>query len=120
MIVTFLPFTPGTVAALENIVTKNGNQKTENEERLIFVNKTAKMLKYINNNRILWEVFPRIDGNKYVITSAVNVPLSGPETYMFAADENGDIVSFFELPGSYRGGLEHKKCFDYIGYDIDG
>ena len=47
------------------------------------------------------------------------MPYTGPETYMFGADENGDIISWEELSGSYRGGLEHRSCFHNIGYDIN-
>jgi len=81
-------------------------------------NRTARKIKNVNDHQILWEVLPRIDGHKYVITSASNVQFTGPETYMFASDENGNIVDWCELPGSYRGELDHKKCFEYINYKI--
>lgn len=79
----------------------------------------AVKIKNINETKILWSVFPRISGHKLVITSAQSVPYTGPETYMFGADENGNIVSWEELPGSYRGDLEHRFCFLNIGYDIN-
>jgi len=79
-------------------------------------NRTARKIKDVNNHQILWEVLPRIEGNKYVITSTSNVQFTGPETYMFAADEKGNIIDWGELPGSYRGKLDHKKCFESIGY----
>lgn len=82
-------------------------------------NKVARKIKNINNHQVLWEVLPRIDGNKYVITSTSNVQFTGPETYMFAADEKGNIIDWGELPGSYRGGLDHKKCFECIGYSTN-
>ena len=83
------------------------------------MNKVAYKIKEFPNNKILWEVLPRIDGNKYVLTSATNVQFSGPETYMFAADEKGNIIDWCELPGSYRGGLDHKTCFESIGYSTN-
>lgn len=46
----------------------------------------------------------------YVVVSATVVPGSGPETYMFASDEDGNVLSWGELPGSFRGGLDHKKA----------
>jgi hypothetical protein len=82
--------------------------------------KCAVKIKFIKSDQILWEVFPRIQGHKYVITSATNVQFSGPETYMFAADEKGNIIDWSELPGSYRGGLDHKTCFESIGYSTNG
>lgn len=80
------------------------------------MSKFATKIKDLSDNKILWEVLPRIEGNKYVVTSASNVLFSGPETYMFAADEEGEIIDWCELPGSYRGSLDHKKCFNNIGY----
>ena len=81
-------------------------------------NRTARKIKDVNNHQILWEVLPRIEGNKYVITSTSNVQFTGPETYMFAADEKGNIINWGELPGSYRGELNHQKCFENINYQI--
>lgn len=82
-------------------------------------NRTARKIKNMNNRQILWEVTPKIDGHKYVITSATQVEFTGPETYMFGADENGEIVDWCELPASYRGELNHKKCFENIGYKVN-
>lgn len=81
-------------------------------------NRIAIKIKNVKSNQILWEVMPRIEGHKYVITSASNVEFTGPETYMFAADEKGNIVDWCELPASYRGELDHKKCFENINYKI--
>jgi hypothetical protein len=79
----------------------------------------AVKIKNINDSQILWSVFPRISGHKWIVTSAKNLPFTGPETYMFGADENGNIVDWSELEGSCRGTLEHKVCFQNIGYNID-
>ena len=38
----------------------------------------------------------------YVVVSAA-ITYSGPETYIFGADENGNVDSWLELPGSIRG-----------------
>jgi len=43
---------------------------------------------------------------EYVVVSATNVPFSGPETYIFPADKEGNVLSWCELPGSFRGGLD--------------
>ena len=43
--------------------------------------------------------------HQYVIVSAVSVPYSGPETYIFPADADGNIVDLDELSGSFRGGV---------------
>jgi len=83
------------------------------------MSKFATKIKQLQNDKILWEVFPRIDGNKYVITSASDVGPSGPETYVFPSNEKGEIIDWGELPGSYRGDLAHEKCFKNIGYKIN-
>ncbi len=81
-------------------------------------NKSAFKIKNISSHKILWEVMPRIDGNKYVITSTANTPLVGKEVYLFPADEKGNIIDWGELEGSYHGSLDHKKCFENIGYSV--
>ena len=83
------------------------------------MSKSATKIKELPNNKILWEVLPRIDGNKYVITSASDVGPSGPETYVFPSNQKGEIIDWGELPGSYRGDLVHEKCFEKIGYKIN-
>lgn len=105
---------------LENTATNPGILKTANVERLMMnkSNKNAFKIKDILHTKILWEVLPRIDGNKYVITSTSSNMITGLETYMFAADEEGNIIDWGELEGSYRGSLDHKKCFQNIGYSV--
>ncbi len=48
----------------------------------------------------------------YVIVSAVVALFSGPETYIFPADEKGEVVSWGELPGSFKGGLDHNFALE--------
>lgn len=44
----------------------------------------------------------------FVVISAADVMFSGPETYIFAANSDGEIVNWSELDGSYRGELTMK------------
>ena len=46
----------------------------------------------------------------YVVISATMVLWEGPETYIFAADETGEILSWSELPGSFKGGWSHNEA----------
>lgn len=55
---------------------------------------------------------------EYVVVSAVVARFSGPETYIFGADESGSVASWSELPGSFRGGLCHSTALENAGYDI--
>lgn len=55
---------------------------------------------------------------EWVVASAVNVPFSGPETYVFPANEDGEAVSFAEMEGSYRGGLDHGEALRGLGFEV--
>lgn len=48
---------------------------------------------------------------EHVVTSATTV-LGTPETYVFPSDENGDIVEWGELPGSFKGALDHDQAIE--------
>lgn len=65
-----------------------------------------------------YRVNPPLEGNEYVVVSAVVAMFSGPETYIFPADKNGKITSFGELEGSYRGGMSHESALGNAGYEI--
>jgi hypothetical protein len=58
--------------------------------------------------------------SEYVRVSASNVPRSGPETYIFLADERGEPINWLECEGSYRGGLDHAEALTNAGYEIVG
>ena len=66
------------------------------------------------------------DGNEtvvkhaHVIVSAVRVEFEGnkPETYIFGANEDGEIANWGELSGSFKGGLDHAKALKNAGYEI--
>lgn len=53
-----------------------------------------------------------------VVVSAVVAMFSGPETYIFPADESGAVVSWGELDGSFRGGLDHEAALRGAGYTV--
>jgi hypothetical protein len=53
---------------------------------------------------------------EYVIISAVNVPYSGPETFIFPSDKDGTTLSWGELSGSYKGGLDHETAIKNAGW----
>jgi hypothetical protein len=55
---------------------------------------------------------------EYVAVSAIISPFSGAETYIFPADKDGEIISWGELDGSYRGGLDHEQALLQGGYTI--
>ncbi len=53
----------------------------------------------------------------YVIVSAV-FAYSGPETYIFPANSKGEVVSWGELEGSFRGELDIKQALLNAGYKV--
>ena len=58
------------------------------------------------------------DDFAYVVVSAVNATYSGPETYIFGANETGDIIDWGELDGSFRGDLDHEEALRNAGYEV--
>lgn len=56
---------------------------------------------------------------KYVVVSAVNAFDTGrDETFIFPANEEGEIVSWGELEGSMNGTLSHAEALANAGYTI--
>ncbi len=40
------------------------------------------------------------------------------ETFIFPATADGKAISWGELPGSYKGGLDHAQALRGLGYEI--
>jgi hypothetical protein len=59
-----------------------------------------------------------IEPSDCVWVSAVTVPHTGPETYIFTSTEDGEVLDWAELPGSYRGGLDHAEALRRAGYEV--
>lgn len=55
---------------------------------------------------------------KYVATSATDVMLSGAETFIFPTDENGSVLDWSEMEGSFRGSLNHEQAILNAGWEI--
>ena len=67
----------------------------------------------------LYKLSDPLDGHTLVVVSAAVVPFSGPETYIFPANEQGEITDFGELNGSGRGYLDHREALSIAGYSIE-
>ena len=89
--------------------------------------KSAVAIKNIREARgraCLYKLSEPLVGYEYVVVSAAKDfkdqynNMIG-ETYIFGSDETGKIKSFLELPGSYKGGLDHQKALNDAGYDIN-
>lgn len=71
----------------------------------------------------LYKLAPPLSGYsgqtfEFVVVSATVVPYSGPETYIFGADEAGEIKEWAELEGSFKGGLDHEQALRGAGYEV--
>ena len=53
-----------------------------------------------------------------VIVSAAVAPLTGVSTYIFTANETGDVTDWGELDGSFRGALDHNAALRGAGYEV--
>lgn len=54
----------------------------------------------------------------HVVVSANNVPFGGPETYIFPSDADGNVEDWLELPGSFKGGMDHAEALANAGYEV--
>ena len=61
---------------------------------------------------------PPYDGIKYVIVATIITPPMGPETFIFRSDERFRVITWHELPGSYRGGTDRDKALAGLGYEV--
>lgn len=65
----------------------------------------------------VYRLDPPLNGVDYVWVSATST-YSGPETYIFASDADGAVLDWGELPGSFRGGLDHAEALRGAGYEV--
>lgn len=93
--------------------------------------KTATFIKAINSefdepayrDQKLYFLFPPLCSNSshmysYVVVSAISSSLIDPETYIFPSDEDGNVLNYEELTGSYRGGICHETALYAAGYTL--
>lgn len=65
-----------------------------------------------------WEKDTTKSVTEYVITSAAVVFGSGPETYIFPADADGNVIDWGEMSGSIRGYLNHEMAIREAGWAV--
>ena len=59
----------------------------------------------------------RVPATEHVFVSSV--VLNGePETYAFACDAEGTVLSWLELPGSMKGEVTHADVLRATGYEV--
>lgn len=91
--------------------------------------KTAKFLRKVedfNGDAALYKLSKPVilndeEKTSYVIVSSVYAPFTGPETYIFPADKDGEVLSWGELEGSFRGMSyrdDHEEALNNAGYKV--
>ena len=65
-----------------------------------------------------YHVSPPIEGFEYVWVSQANAIFTGWETYIFPADESGNVTDWGELDGSRRGYISPDGLMIELGYSI--
>jgi hypothetical protein len=83
--------------------------------------KTAELIKDVSGKfigcAVLYKLDPPLDGHVYVVASGVDAMFSGPETLIFPANKNGDVVDWGEIGGS-RGFMNPNAAIQDEGYEI--
>lgn len=87
--------------------------------------KTAKLIKPLEGftgNARLYELSEPVEYNGgktlFLVASATSAPFSGPETYLFPADSDGEVLNWGALPGSQRGTLDITQTLQDAGYTV--
>lgn len=81
---------------------------------------TATALSDINSRQVTWKCDPPLEGHEYVVSShslAHVLHIVPPETYIFPADKDGNITSWGELEGSFKGDWDHVQALKNAGYE---
>jgi hypothetical protein len=65
----------------------------------------------------LYKLSERLKFYNYVVVSSATV-YGEDETYIFGADENGEVIDWIELSGSQRGVYNHETVLNNAGYEL--
>jgi hypothetical protein len=82
--------------------------------------KTAESVKILegwNGEAILYQLNEPLNGHEYVVVSAASTA-SGPETYIFGANAEGEVEGWTELRGSTPGIECHTTALKNAGYKV--
>lgn len=65
----------------------------------------------------LYQLDPPWMGIKYVAVSGARTAF-GRETAIFPAEEDGNVLDWEEMPGSFKGAIDHAAALEGLGYDV--
>lgn len=60
----------------------------------------------------------RLSSTEYVVVSTAITEDEGPNTLIFPAKENGEVLDWLDLPGSFAGDLDFDKALRDAGYQV--
>lgn len=70
------------------------------------------------HKQAVYQMDPPLAGHRFVVASAAVTLDHGPETYLFGADADGNVVDGGELEGSTIGVMDHEMAFANAGYKM--
>jgi len=81
---------------------------------------TAKIIRHLNDRQVLVELSSRRLGSDFIVSSFNHVSevWSEKETFLFLANEDGEITNWLELPGSFRGDHDHGRAISGAGFTL--
>lgn len=65
-----------------------------------------------------WDAEQYKSMTQFVVVSATDAMHSGPETYIFPANEQGEVIHWSELYGSFKGALDHDTALRNAGFEV--
>ena len=75
-----------------------------------------KLSEFIAYNEPFEKDDPPAEKTEFIVVSSVTAIFSGPETFIFPADKEGNCLNWSQLEGSYQGGLDHIKALNNLGF----
>lgn len=74
-------------------------------------------LNHMRGDARLYQLSEPLDGSEHVVVSGIDNRW-GAETYIFPADSSGEITSWGELEGSFKGSIDHAEALRGAGYEV--
>jgi hypothetical protein len=54
----------------------------------------------------------------FVIVTAINGVITGPETHIYPARFDGSVLDWAEMPGSFQGGMDCEEAIRRAGWQV--
>jgi hypothetical protein len=74
-------------------------------------------LEGFNGHAALYRCDPKHEGHEFVVVSSIDNHW-GYETYLFPANDKGEVIDWMEMQGSQKGTQSHTVVWTVAGYVI--